>query len=102
MSFSNATQLNVRIPPETIGVFLNDPGVVLLSLHNVYRARILKIRETGSLLNLVLATGGVELNALLATQPGCATAVAVGDWVYVAISPAALSTEPHKGTKGWK
>jgi transcriptional regulator with XRE-family HTH domain len=102
IAFSNAERLNLRIPPEAIHVFSDDPQGFLISPCNVFRARIVKIRKTGSLLNLVLEIGGVELNVLLATHTSSDTSLSSDDWVYVASSPAALSTEPHKASKGRK
>lgn len=100
LAFSDARQLRVVIPPDAIQVFSKDPSGILLSPCNVFRARIGKIRRTGSLLNLVLRMGGIELNALIAESPDEPAALRVGDKIYISISPAALSTEPCGCVKG--
>jgi len=73
-----------------------------LTLCNVFSARINKIRRIGTLLNLVLEGGGVELNALMMQKLGYESSVSAGDEVFVSISPVALSTEPYGDTKGRK
>jgi len=102
LAFSDAKQLRVVIPPEAIQVFSEDPREILLSPCNVFRARISKIRRTGSLLNLVLKAGGIELNALILRKPEQDSALNVDDEVFISISPVALSTEPHGPLKGMK
>jgi len=69
---------------------------------NVFRSRIRKMRKIGRLLNLVLEVGGIELNALVLSDPDQDKLLKLGDEMYVSISPVALSTEPigrEKGTK---
>jgi transcriptional regulator with XRE-family HTH domain len=100
MTFSNSDRLRVRIPPESIHVFADDPTGILLSDCNVFRTRIVKARRVGSLLNLVLDVGGVELNALLAQAASNVNKLNPGNWVHAAISPAALATEPLGVRKG--
>jgi len=102
LSFSGAKQLRVRIPPEAIHVLSEDPQAIELTLCNVFSARINKIRRIGTLLNLVLEVGGVELNALMMQKLGYESSVSAGDEVFVSISPVALSTEPYGDTKGRK
>jgi len=100
LAFSDEKQLRVVIPPEVIQVFSEDPREILLSPCNVFRARISKIRRTGSLLNLVLKVGGIELNALITRSPDEPVTMSFGDRIYISISPAALSTEPGRCVKG--
>ena len=102
LTFSDAEQLRVVIPPQAIQIFSEDPREILLSSYNVFRARVDKTRRAGPLLNLVLKIGGIELNALMTEARDEALRLRVGDRIYVSISPAALSTEPHKGVKGRK
>ena len=102
LTFSDAEQLRVVIPPQAIQIFSEDPREILLSSYNVFRARVDKTRRAGPLLNLVLKIGGIELNALMTEARDEALPLRVGDRIYVSISPAALSTEPHKGVKGRK
>jgi len=102
VTFSDAEELRVMIPPESIQVFLENPREVLLSPCNVFRARINKIRKVGSLLNLVLEVGGIELNALVMQKPNQEVCLKVGDDIFVSISPVALSTEPYGRLKGSK
>ncbi len=100
MTFSTSDRLRVRIPPESIHVFTEDPTEILLSDCNVFRARIVKARRIGSLSNLVIEIGGVELNALFARTASDEDKLNPGTWVHAAISPAALATEPFEATKG--
>ena len=102
LTFSDAEQLRVVIPPQAIQIFSEDPREILLSPYNVFRARVNKTRRTGPLLNLILEVGGIELNALMTEARDEAMPLSAGDRIYVSISPAALSTEPHKGVKGRK
>ena len=100
VTFSDADRLRVRIPPEAIQIFREDPCDCLLSTGNVFRATVIKVRTVGALLNAILAVGGIELNALLAKWDGAPQALAPQDTVYVAIPPAALSTVPQDDAKG--
>ena len=102
LTFSNAKQLRVIIPPEAIQVFSEHPREIMLMSHNVFRARINKVRKVGPLLNLVLDVGDIELNALLMQTPDQHLSLNADDKIFVSISPAALSTEPYGGVKGRK
>jgi transcriptional regulator with XRE-family HTH domain len=100
VTFSDAERLQVRIPPEAVQVFSEDPHDRLLSVGNVFRATVLKIRAVGALLNVILEIGGIEVNALLAKWDGAPQALSPQDTVYVVVPPAALSTLPQDETKG--
>lgn len=102
LTFSDAKQLRVVIPPEAIQIFSEHPEEIMLTPHNVFRARILKTRKVGPLLNLVLEVGDIELNALLMQKPDQHMSLNADDKVFVSISPVALSTEPYGGMKGRK
>ena len=102
LTFSDAEQLRVMIPPEAIYVFSEDPQGIVLAPCNVFRARINKTRTIGALLNLVLEVGGIELNALVLRQPDQDVSPNIGDEMFISISPVALSTEPYERTKGRK
>lgn len=100
VTFSAAKRLRVMIPPESILVFSDDPHRLLAASYNVFRARICKIRKIGALLNLVLVIGDVELNALVMATEDVALTPHPDEEIYVAISPAAVSTEPQENVKG--
>jgi transcriptional regulator with XRE-family HTH domain len=100
MTFSDAKRLVLRVPPESIHMFREDPSRMLLADCNVFGARIVKSRNVGSLLHLVIEVGGVEFNALLKKAKDKSADVNPGDLAYAVISPAALATEPLKETKG--
>ena len=102
LAFSEAETLRVIVPPEAIQVFFANPQDIALMPCNVFRSRIRKMRKIGRLLNLVLEVGGIELNALVLSDPDQDKLLKLGDEMYVSISPVALSTEPigrEKGTK---
>jgi ABC-type molybdate transport system ATPase subunit len=100
VTFSDTSRLLVMIPPEAIQVYAEDPREILVSPHNVFAAEVRKVRKIGTLLNLVLLVGGIELNALVMGKGKKAQALRPGALVYVAVSPAALSTEPQEEKKG--
>ena len=100
VTFSHADRLHVRIPPEAIQVFSEDPRDRLLSAGNVFRATVIKVRRVGALLNAIFTVGGIELNALLAKWDGAPQALSPQDTVYVVVPPAALSTVPQDAAKG--
>lgn len=100
LTFSDADTLRVVIPPEAIHIFSADPQAISLMPSNVFRSRICKVREVSRLLNLVLEVGGIELNALVLSEPGQKKQLSPSDEVFVSISPVALSTEPVERTKG--
>jgi transcriptional regulator with XRE-family HTH domain len=102
LTFSDAETLRIVVPPEAIQVFFANPQDIALMPCNVFCSRIRKMRKVGRLLNLVLEVGGVELNALVLSDPDQERLPKLGDEMYVFISPVALSTEPigrEKGTK---
>lgn len=94
LAFSDAAKLRVIIPPEAIQVFSKDPREFVLAPSNVFKARIRKIRNIGTLANLVLEVGGIELNALVLRTSAPDARMKVGDAIFASISPVALSTEP--------
>ena len=100
LAFSDAETLRVIIPPEAIHVFSSDPQDIVLMPCNVFRSSIRKIRNVGRLLNLVLEVGGIELNALVLSDPDQNKLLRPGDELFVSISPVALATEPQGRTKG--
>jgi transcriptional regulator with XRE-family HTH domain len=100
MTFSGAKRLTLRVPPQSIHVYADDPSQMLLSDCNVFAARIAKTRIVGALLHLVLEIGGIELNALLKKAKTQDETLDPGRWIYAVISPAALATEPIKEPKG--
>jgi transcriptional regulator with XRE-family HTH domain len=100
VTFSDADRLQVRIPPEAIQVFSEDPRDILLAPYNVFRARIEKVRTVGALMNVILTVGGIEVNALVAKGGGLAHKPSPEDTVYVVVPPAALATVPQESTKG--
>ncbi len=102
LAFSDAETLRVMIPPEAIHVFSENPQTIALMPCNVFSTRILKMRNLGRLLNLVLEVGGIELNALVLSDPNQRDLLSPGDEVFVSISPVALSTEPENQAKGRK
>ena len=102
LAFSDAETLRVIVPPEAIQVFSANPQDIALMPCNVFRARILKMRRVGRLLNLVLEVGGIELNALVLSDPDQEKLLKLGDEMFVSISPVALSTEPIGREKGRK
>ena len=102
LAFSDAETLRVMIPPEAIHVFSENPQTIALMPCNVFSTRILKTRNLGRLLNLVLEVGGIELNALVLSDLNQRALLSPGDEVFVSISPVALSTEPENQAKGRK
>ena len=102
LAFSEAETLRVIVPPEAIHVFSANPQEITLMPCNVFCSRILKMRKVGRLLNLVLEVGGIELNALVLSDPDREKLLKRGDEMYVSISPVALSTEPIGRKKGRK
>lgn len=102
LAFSEAETLRVIVPPEAIHVFSANPKDITLMPCNVFCSRILKMRKVGRLLNLVLEVGGIELNALVLSDPDREKLLKRGDEMYVSISPVALSTEPIGRKKGRK
>ena len=102
LAFSDAETLRVIVPPEAIHVFSANPQEITLMPFNVFCSRILKMRKVGRLLNLVLEVGGIELNALVLSDPDRKKLLKRGDEMYVSISPVALSTEPIGRKKGRK
>jgi transcriptional regulator with XRE-family HTH domain len=99
VSFSHAARLKVRVPPEAVQIFVSDPRDILSLPDNVFQSRVVKVRRIGSLLNVILSVGDVEINALVATQPAMRNKPAPGDAVYVVVPPAALSTAPQEAVK---
>ena len=102
LAFSEAETLRVVVPPEAVHVFSANPQEITLMPCNVFRSRILKMRMVGRLLNLVLEVGGIELNALVLSDPEREKSLKLGDEMHVSISPVALSTEPIGRKKGKK
>jgi len=100
LAFSDADTVKVTIPPEAIQVFLENPRDIILPPCNVFPARVLKPRNAGRLLNLVLEVGGIELNALALSDSGQDMELVPGGEVFVTISPVALSTEPMRQEEG--
>ena len=94
LAFADTDQLRVLIPPEAIHVFSGDPRERCLAPSNVFEARVVKARHVGTLLNLVLEVGGIELNALMLRGSKQDSWLDVGTVVFVSISPVALATEP--------
>lgn len=94
LAFADTSQLRVLIPPEAIHVFSEDPREIVLAPCNVFDAHVVKTRHVGTLLNLVLEVGGIELNALMLRDPMQDIWLSVGKAVFVSVSPVALSTEP--------
>jgi len=94
LTFSDATDLRVIVPPEAIVVFSSNPEPLAVMPCNIFRARIRKIRHVGKLLNLVLEVGGIELNGLALSIQGQEAQLKPGDERFVLISPVALLTEP--------
>ena len=102
LAFSDAETLRLIIPPEAIHVFSANPQHIALVPCNVFRARVNKTRKIGPLLNLVLDVGGIELNALVLSDPDQNERLRLDDEIYVSISPVALLTEPVGHAKGRK
>ena len=100
LTFSEAETLRVIVPPEAIHVFSENPQGIALMPCNVFRSRIRKMRKIGRVLNLVLEVGGIELNALVLSDPDQERLLGLGDEIFVSISPVALSTEPVGRVKG--
>lgn len=100
LTFSDADNLRVIVPPEAIHVFSSDPHAIVLEPCNVFSARINKIRHVGQLLNLVLEVGGIELNALILSPRDQDKTLTLGCEMFVSVSPVALLTEPLNGKKG--
>lgn len=98
LTFSDAPRLRVMIPPEAVQIFADDPTGVLIAPCNVFPAAVNKIRNVGTLRNLVLSVGGIELNALMIQKAD--VSLNVGDNVFVSVSPVALLTEPLRAQGG--
>ncbi len=94
LTFSDAPDLRVIVPPEAIVVFSSNPEPLAVMPCNIFCARIRKTRHVGKLLNLVLEVGGIELNALALSVRGQELQLKRGDETFVYISPVALLTEP--------
>ena len=102
LAFSDAETLRLIVPPEAIHVFSKNPQDITLMPCNVFRSHIQKMRKIGRLLNLVLDVGGIELNALVLSDPNQRKQMQVNEDVFISISPVALLTEPVGRAKGRK
>jgi hypothetical protein len=95
ISFSQVSRLRLVIPPETVcvtrGAFQDVPASAATSLDAV----VSKARPVGQLLNLVLAVGELEINALVAADRGDERP-APGDRVVATLLTAAIRTMPCK------
>lgn len=95
ISFSRASRLRLVVPPETVGVTRDAPHGVPDSAATSLDAVVSKARTVGQLLNLVLAVGELEINALVAADRGDAHP-APGDRVVATLLTAAIRTMPCK------
>jgi transcriptional regulator with XRE-family HTH domain len=93
-SFSTAKRLQIVIPPEAVTVFADDPRPALGSAESVLPMRILKARQLGSTVNLVLGGAGFEINALLSAETCRSAEHEVGCDVWALIPAAAIRTSP--------
>ena len=92
-SFSDAKNLILHVPPESVSVHRLRPGADSLTVGNVLPVCVKKVRRIGQVVNLVLAGEGFELNALHADRAVERMALSEGDAVFVSIPATAIRTE---------
>jgi len=93
-SFSDEELLRIAIPPEAVTVFREDPRLALGHSEGILRMTVSKVRRLGGATNLVLAGGGIEINAMTSREACYSAGHSVGDTVHVLIPTAAVHTEP--------
>ena len=92
-SFSDATELVVRVPPEAIVVHQRSTDAASSTAENVLPMRVKKIRRLGQVTNLVLEGAGFEMNSLHAGRAVDRMGLSTGDTVYAAVQATAIRTE---------
>ena len=94
LSLSLEERVQMEIPPEAIQLYVRDPESILYTPHNVFSATIVKSRTIGSLRNLVVLVGGVEINVVLLASLTADDGPPPRSKIYVAVPPSAILVRP--------
>jgi transcriptional regulator with XRE-family HTH domain len=90
LSLNLDDEVQMEIPPEAIQLFARDPVPILCAPHNVFSAVIVKTRTIGSLRNVVVLVGGVEINVVLLAPLSADDGCCPGSRVYAAVPASAI------------